>query len=224
VSLNETLVLTLVNQDTIEHYFSWHDQSANIWVNPGQAVTLSRTFNSFGSYALLATDFMGQRLGASCTVLVGQANYKRFVWNLWENNANESLQIAAQNQTTIPSQYRPDVFTINGLDYPLNMNDTLGMVQGLVHDSIYITVLNAGNMLHPIHFHGYHVQVVQSYLAPNKVNWKKDSFPVQQKDVVVFLLIPDKPGQYPVHDHNLTANTSAGGYPGGMMTMIEISQ
>jgi hypothetical protein len=52
--------------------------------------------------------------------------------------------------------------------------------------------------------------------------WWKDSFPVKVGDHVTILLVPDKEGMYPVHDHNLVANTNVGLYPGGMIAMLNI--
>jgi FtsP/CotA-like multicopper oxidase with cupredoxin domain len=220
---SEELVLTIVNLDSISHQLAWHDQVSNYWINPGQQITMSRLFNSAGVFALFAQDFTAKSLGCSYTIFVGAASGQQYIWNLWEMQADQSqsLATAAANQISIP--YRPDVFTINGLDYPLNMNDSIGNIMAHVGDSIYIAVINAGNMPHAIHFHGYHVQVIQSFLHPLMNNWRKDSIPIQSKDVVLFLLVPDQPGVYPVHDHNLTAVTTSGGYSGGMMTMIEIN-
>jgi len=137
--------------------------------------------------------------------------------------SSQSTEIGTGVANSITTPYRPDVFTINGLDYPLNMNDTLGNIMAQIGDSIYIAVVNSGHMAHAIHFHGYHVQILQSFLNSQMNNWNKDSIPIQSRDVVLLLLVPDQPGMYPVHDHNLTAVTSSGGYSGGMMTMIQIN-
>jgi len=224
LAVNETLTLSIVNYDSSAHQISWQDQQGAVWVNPGQTITLSRVFGSFGTYALVGTDFMAQHLGASCTILVGMASQHRYIWNLWEMQGPLSAQLATGQATSFPTIYRPNVFTINGLDYPLNMNDTLGNIMNMLGDSIYISVINRGSMPHSLHFHGYHIQIVQSLLSAQMIGWKKDSVPVLVGDVMLFLLIPDQTGVYPVHDHILTANTTAGGYTGGMMTMIEINQ
>jgi len=41
-------------------------------------------------------------------------------------------------------------------------------------------------------------------------------------ETLVLRLVPDKEGQYPVHDHNLVAVSGNGLYPNGMFTLIEI--
>ena len=38
---------------------------------------------------------------------------------------------------------------------------------------------------------------------------------------MTLLLVPDQPGIFPVHNHNL-ATVNTGGYPGGMITRLNI--
>jgi FtsP/CotA-like multicopper oxidase with cupredoxin domain len=77
-------------------------------------------------------------------------------------------------------------------------------------------------MAHSMHFHGYHVKILSSEKTPQMNGWIKDSFPVKTDDKVTILLVPDKDGMYPVHDHNLIATTNIGLYPGGMIVMLNI--
>ena len=144
--------------------------------------------------------------------------------SLTSKEETSPLSAAIANQTITPplNPYRPNVFTINGYDYPLNQNDSLGMVEAQVGDTIFICVVNAGNMPHAMHFHGFHYQILFSLKQPERQSWIKDSGPIFREDAMILRVVPDKPGAYPVHDHNLTANTSNGGYPGGMMTMLMI--
>ena len=58
---------------------------------------------------------------------------------------------------------------------------------------------------------------------PNQINWFKDSFPVYPMETLVLRIIPDKEGEYPVHDHNLVAVTSGNIYPNGMFSTMLIS-
>jgi hypothetical protein len=37
-------------------------------------------------------------------------------------------------------------------------------------------------------------------------------------------LVPDKPGRYPIHNHNLVTTTVGGNYPGGMMMHMHIHE
>ena len=50
----------------------------------------------------------------------------------------------------------------------------------------------------------------------------KDTFPVYSMETVVLELVPDKVGEYPVHDHNLVAVSGANLYPNGMFLTLFI--
>ena len=97
------------------------------------------------------------------------------------------------------------------------------MIMGNVGDTITISIVNNGNMIHPIHFHGYHVELVQSTHQSEKIGWKKDSFPVFVKEGLTVRLVPHQPGEFPVHNHNLVATLFNNGYPLGMITMLMIN-
>ena len=91
-----------------------------------------------------------------------------------------------------------------------------------VNDEVYISMINAGIMSHTLHFHGFHVEILQSAKRPYTVGWIKDGIPLAPDEVVTVKLVPDKPGMYPVHDHNLISVLSGNVYPGGMITTLRI--
>jgi hypothetical protein len=222
LSQSTFLQITIHNLDTVLHELAWNDQVSGVVVPALGNVTITRNITGVQIFTLFCNDFSGKLLGGSFSIVSGVPTTHLFYWELWETQASINAQIASQNLISFPDPFRPNVFTINGTEYPLNMNDTLGLVQGQVGDSIYICAVNAGAMPHSFHFHGYHFKIMHSTKLPNRMNWEKDSGPILQNDAMILLLVPDKPGAYPVHDHNLTANTANGGYPGGMMTMLMI--
>mgnify|MGYP000017280887 FL=1 len=223
VDLNTSLNIEIINLDTIAHELQWNDFASGVVLSPLGSITLTRTFDQQKVYALVATDFSAKTLGGSFAVIAGVPAAQRYFWNLYEMQTALSGAVANLSQQSFPSPYRPNLFSINGYDYPLNMNDTLGIVNAHVGDSVYIAVLNSGNMVHTLHFHGYHFEILSSTKNPSQVAWKKDSAPVFPQDGMLLLLIPDKMGTYPVHDHNLTAVTTTGGYSGGMMSMLNVT-
>ena len=123
--------------------------------------------------------------------------------------------------TTLPNYFKPEVFTINNLYFPNTVADTLGAVTGHVNDSIIISVVNSGQMVSPFHFHGYHVKIIDVKIHQAILGWEKDTFPVFPGEAMTLLLVPDQPGMYPVHNHNLVT-VATGGYPGGMVTRLNI--
>lgn len=222
VDINSSLFIQIHNLDGVSHQIGWNDSPAAVVVPAFGQITLFQIFSEVKVYLLISNDFMAQSLGASFAFVSGVPVSKRFYWNLWEMQSSTTISIANQSITTFPNPYRPDVFTINGYDYPLNMNDSLGIVHANVGDSIYIAVVNSGSMVHSLHFHGFHFKILSSTKNQSYVNWIKDSAPIFPQDGIILLLVPDKPGMYPIHDHNLTAVTTSGGYAGGMMTMMDI--
>lgn len=217
------LVVSIYNLDSIAHELKWNDQQTSVLVAPNGSVSLVRNISGLAIYTISCADFSAKTLGASFSIVSGVPGEKRFFWELWDIESPLSTAIANQTITAPLNPYRPNVFTINGFDYPLNQNDSLGMVEAQVGDIIYICVVNSGNMPHAMHFHGFHYQILYSLLQPERNLWIKDSGPIFIQDAMILKVVPDKPGAYPVHDHNLTANTSNGGYPGGMMTMLMIA-
>lgn len=216
------VILNVFNLDTISHELKWTDQQTSVLIGPNGSVSLVRNISGLAIYTLSCADFSAKTLGASFSIVSGVPGENRFYWELWDIESPLSAAIATQTIATPLNPYRPNVFTINGYDYPLNQNDSLGMVEANVADTIYICVVNAGNMPHAMHFHGFHYQILFSLQQPERHLWVKDSGPIFIQDAMILKVVPDKPGAYPVHDHNLTANTSNGGYAGGMMTMLMI--
>ena len=219
----EELSLTIINLDTVAHDLSWHDGLSEGVLSAGGSLTVTRTFTSLGTFGLYLTDFIGDRLGAFLPICVGLENQNHSLWNFWEMEQFISADIANGTLNTIPTDYRPDIYTINAYHYPTTQVDTLGLIEGSIGDSIYISMINAGNMVHSIHFHGFHVEIIQMTKQNNRLNWKKDSVPFIENETATLLLVANKPGNYPVHDHNLISVLTNNVYPGGMISMIHIS-
>ncbi len=221
ISIGDDLQLTIINTDSIAHDLGVSNIVSLGTVNASDTVTFSHTFNGFGTFGIAITSTLGYQLGAQATVRVGIPN-QSFMWNLWEMNDTLSLDLGNGITSSIPTDYYPNVNTINGEAHPETVADTLGRVIGNVGDSIYISVVNSGNIVHTIHFHGYHVKIVQATQNTSVINWTKDSPVVQPRETMTLLLVPDKPGMYPVHDHNLISVLTQNSYGGGMITNITI--
>jgi FtsP/CotA-like multicopper oxidase with cupredoxin domain len=148
------------------------------------------------------------------------ANIHRFFWNMKDHQVlfNENLNQGIPVDWT---QYYPNYFTINGNSNPYINEDSDARVTGSVGDTIYIYMVNTGQSLHSIHLHGYHGEIIQSSKFPSHVGRSKDTVPVYSMEVVILKIVPDQPGEYPVHDHNLVAVSGGNIYPNGMfLTML----
>jgi hypothetical protein len=221
--VGDSLVFTVINNDTATHSFTIDGfiTSSNV-VNAGGQIIVTFVPPSEGSYRYYSSLSNGGQLGASGVIVAGYSNYIRYTWNLFDQDSIFAERFHLQSYNAIDNTFHPGVFFINGKTYPLTANDPQTEINGVVGDSIVISIVNSGHMIHSMHFHGYHVKILSAQNNPHMTGWWKDSFPVGVQDHVTILLVPDKEGMYPVHDHNLVATTNVGLYPGGMIAMLNI--
>ena len=128
----------------------------------------------------------------------------------------------ANSGTVDWTTYSPNHFTINGNSNPQINNDPLARIVGNVGDTLILNLANTGQSIHSMHFHGYHATVLFSSKSVLDVNREKDTFPIYPGETLVLRIVPDKEGEYPVHDHNLVAITANNYYPNGMFSTILI--
>lgn len=224
LNIGDTLQLHIVNNDTLDHTFSIDELvTTGNTVTAGGTADFELTFDQEGAYRYYSDVAYGKLLGASGIIMYGYQNYARNYWNMFEQDDTLSQDIAALNVNATPLDYWPVIFTINMKVPPALDNDTLAKLTGSVGDTIIITVVNSGQMEHTLHFHGYHVEILQASINTKMIGWSKDTFPILIGEVMVLRLVPDQPGLYPVHEHNLINVSTNGAYPGGMLNLIEIS-
>jgi hypothetical protein len=190
-------------------------------ITAGDTSTFLINFSSTGTFRYYSDVAYGKYLAASGNILVGYSNYIHFFWNLFEAKDTFMDSIANSLTTTLPNYFKPEVFTINNFYFPNTVTDPIGAVTGNVNDSIIISVINSGQMISPMHFHGYHVKIIDVKIHQTILGWEKDTFPVFPGEAMTLLLVPDQPGMYPVHNHNLVT-VATGAYPGGMITRLNI--
>jgi len=223
INENDSLQITIINLDSLTHDFTIDgvlDSNNNIY--SGDTANFTLSFSSIGSYRYYSSYAYGKLLSASGIILVGYDNYKKFYWNLFDQQSTLTDSIAHGWIDSIPPSYHPELFSINNSIYPDILSDSTGHVVGNVGDTLIIAIINSGNMAHSLHFHGYHVKILDAKINNHIVGWDKDTFPVVMNERITVMLIPDKEGMYPVHDHNLIS-VNTGGYPGGMITSLMIS-
>lgn len=212
-----------INTDTISYDFYLNTNSSITWtISAEDTMTLILPNLAMGTHAILSSTTQGKLLGTACILHVDLSADHIYSWDFWDMNAGLSQDIATSNSTSIPTNYRPNVFSINTL--PLAPMDTSNaIIYGNVGDTIIISVLNSGNMTHNIHFHGYHITILGTSAQSNRIGWSKDSFPVYKGETMTLQLVPDQPGEYPVHNHNLVTTIYNNNYPSGMMAMLKIN-
>ncbi len=223
LAIGDMLELTVFNTDTLDHEVSIVNGSVLGSIGPGANSSYSIPYSDFGTYGIKCSDIIGDILGAFCVVRVGIPSQHNFIWNMWETNDTLGLDIGHEIISQFPTDYKPNISTINGLNFPITSTDTLGHVTGNIGDTIYISIVNSGNMVHTLHFHGYHVMVKQIAQNTRMLNWSKDTVPFFEDETATVVLVPDQEGMYPVHDHNLISVLTVNTYPGGMITMLNIA-
>lgn len=223
VEISETIEITVVNRDTMPHTFTIDNViiTSNT-IQAGDTTTFNFSFSQEGAYLFYSDVSYGKDLGASGQFLVGYESFSTFYWNLFEQQNSLSHGLSDSSLTNLPSSFFPEVYTINNQSYPNTLSDTNAVITGNVGDTLIISIVNSGKMSHSLHFHGYHVEILHHPSNLFMEGLIKDTFPIEVGESCVVRLIPHQPGMFPVHDHNLFA-VNTGAYPGGMITMIQIS-
>ncbi|MCB9234407.1 MAG: multicopper oxidase domain-containing protein [Bacteroidia bacterium] len=225
VMKGDTLDLILVNTDTLPHIFETRGMGVGqVTLPPLGTQSQSIPCPDFGVFPYLdVQDFPKyQAMGAAGMIVVREAgNFKEFYWNVreYQKDWNEDLSLGLP---VVWNEYYPTYFTLNGQGKPDIPGDATAVVTGNVGDTIRIYVMNSGLSVHSLHFHGYHATIKFALSDPEKTNWSKDTVPFKTLSTKVLEVIPDKPGMYPVHDHNLIAVTGGGIYPNGIFMMMQI--
>ncbi len=224
ISLKTTdqLILTIVNNDSVVHGFGITNYATTpALIAPADSIIDTLQFTAEGVFIYYDTyQYPKFRyLGEAGMICVNNATAdKKYYWNLKEHQSTYNEQLIA-NKAVSWSAYMPDFYTINGLSFPYTLDDTASQVYAMVGDTIHIFIANTGQSAHSIHFHGFHCKILSSTHS-EQIGWVKDTFPIKSMETMVLELVPDKPGHYSVHDHNLTAITGGGFHPKGMLSIM----
>lgn len=221
----EVIQLEIFNNDTIAHqlFININSPIQLPLLAPKSSQQISFSIEEEGAYQIYdQLNFPNNKyLGLSTMICIKKDNKaKVFFWNLKEHQTLYNQKII-DNQPVDWKKYDPEFFTINGASFPLIHDDTTAKIYGRKGDTIRIYLLNSGESMHSIHFHGFHCKVISSN---NKllINSSKDTFKVNAMDTFLLEMVPDKVGEYAVHDHNLMATTAKLRHPSGMMLIMLI--
>jgi len=228
IAVGDTVAFTIHNNDTLTHGFSIKETSlpgGPYILLPGETVEINVPFNSFGAY--IYYDDLNyphyKSLGAAGIIYVRNNAHSAFYWNMKEHDKEWNTEIVNGSFPAL-ADFAPVYFTLNGLNNPETQEDPTSKITGNVGDTLIICMVNTGQMTHSIHLHGYHGTITYSSAHPAHNGREKDTFPVQSMEAIVLYIVPDKPGIYPVHDHNLVATSGNGIYANGMFQIIVISE
>ena len=133
--------------------------------------------------------------------LSDNSNY--FYWDLREVDSVWNSEIILNSVQPNLLSYEPDYFTVNGKSSPNINTDLTARPSGNVGQEFKIVILNNGLSIHSLHFHGYHLSILADSKKALNIGRLKDTFPIYPTEHLILSCTPDKPGEYPVHDHNL---------------------
>ena len=225
-NLGDVITLKVVNATSENHGFTI-DGVLNLGViSPNDSVQQTFTSPTIGVYRFFdPLNFpYNEYLGLSGVMHIKAINdvTPYFYWDLREHQLSWNTSILLGNSPVL-NNYEPFYFTINGNSEPDINLDTIARVIGNVGSEVRVIIVNNGLSIHSMHFHGYHAFLLKNSKNIAHEGREKDTFPVYPKEYVVLSFVPDKPGEYPVHDHNLVAVTGGGIYHAGMFTTLLIA-
>jgi hypothetical protein len=222
----DTLNLSVQNNTADTQQFTIKSIQVDEKIAPGDSKSIIIQSVKAGVYAYSASE-KGNSIalwGASGMLVVTEAkdaNKQTFYWNIKEFEKQKVLKLDS-GKSVDWNTYYPDFFTVNGFGKDQLVGDVASNVVGNVGDSILIMIANTGRVTHSIHFHGYHCVAQEVTSKRVQKASSKDTFPLEKGDGLMLLLVPDKTGVYPVHDHNLIAVSGGGKYPNGVFMVLNI--
>ncbi len=225
LSVNDVLDLWIINFDSVPHSFEIKGILNNIpIISAGDSIQVSHQFTSSGVFIYFDPVNYPQNsyTGLGGMINVSDVTQNKFFWNLKTHQSNWNTSILAGN-TPNWNTYNPNYYTINGNSFPEINDDPSARITGVIGDTLLLYISNTGQSTHSLHFHGYHAEIKYSSKDFNHVGRIKDTFPIYSMESLILQIVPDKSGEYPIHDHNLVATTGNGLYPNGMLTTILIA-
>ncbi|WP_211748025.1 multicopper oxidase domain-containing protein [Paenibacillus sp. Marseille-Q4541] len=122
------------------------------------------------------------------------------------------------------TSFHPTYFTMNGKAYPDTETDPTTMIEGKLGEKVLVRLINTGYQPHSMHLHGYHFEVIASDGRPLASALVKDTVNIGPGERYDLLITFDQDGTYPFHSHYIVDNTNNGAYPGGMHTMVQVTE
>lgn len=224
--VNDNFDIKVINNDSIVHGFDIKGYAGvSNTIQPGDSIIVACSFSSesvFIYYDNLNYP-TNAYMGLASMIVVSSNQHSKFYWNIKEHEKQFNDTISS-GYAVDWQEYYPDYFTINSKSNPDINTDIDARITGNIGDTIDIYMINTGQSIHSIHYHGYHSEIIHSSKFPHHQGRLKDTFAVYPMEIVRLQMVPDQEGEYPVHDHNLVAVSGGNIYPNGMFLTILIQQ
>ena len=224
---NDVINLKVVNLDsephglTIENYVNINSIVSGDSISQSFTLTEEGVFRYFDPVDSPYNEYLG--LSGIVHVKSTLDNTPYFYWDIREIDSSWN-ELITSNTPPALVDYDPDYFTVNGVGNPDINLDVLARPTGIVGEEFKIILVNNGQSIHSMHFHGYHLTIATDSKRPLHVGRSKDTFPLYPSEHLILSCTPDKPGEYPIHDHNLVAVTGGQEYATGMFITLLITE
>jgi len=175
---------------------------------------VNREMGLFGALVVRAAG------GGSYAWTGGPAYDMERLWVLSEVDKVRWNNVAAAGGTVDTSDYRPQIFLINGMTGHDGMNDAATVLEGNVGTKGIVRIVNAGLLDHSMHFHGNHYQILSVDGARlSQFEWGA-TINVEAGTTAMLLYAFEQSGVFPMHVHTAHMETSNGVYLSGVATML----
>lgn len=181
----------------------------------GENGVIGRSMGLFGPFVILPAGSVNA-LTATLTRFVKQFS---LVLSELDSRLNSAIATGAAFDV---ATYKPNYFFINGLSYPNTTTDPSTFLDMSLGEWVAIRLMNAGSIMYPMHFHGYHVNVTLRNRQIESHFIEKDTVLVRVGECVDTMLLVNQVGDYPIHSHYLPAVTANGTYPKGNMLLMHV--
>jgi FtsP/CotA-like multicopper oxidase with cupredoxin domain len=112
-------------------------------------------------------------------------------------------------------------YVINGKSFP-----STDLMDAKVGDKVHIHLINLGQMVHPMHSHGFATKIVATdgHPVPEAAQLTKDTISIGPGERYDLEFTTDRPGAWIYHCHILSHVQNKGVEPGGMLSVIKVTE
>jgi FtsP/CotA-like multicopper oxidase with cupredoxin domain len=112
-------------------------------------------------------------------------------------------------------------YVINGKSFP-----STDPLDAKVGDKVHIHLINLGQMVHPMHSHGFATKIVATdgHPVPEVAQLTKDTVSIGPGERYDLEFTADRPGAWVYHCHILSHVQNKGVEPGGMLSVIKVTE
>jgi FtsP/CotA-like multicopper oxidase with cupredoxin domain len=112
-------------------------------------------------------------------------------------------------------------YVINGKSFP-----STDVMDAKVGEKVRIHLVNLGQMVHPMHSHGFATKIVATdgYPVPEAAQLTKDTVTIGPGERYDLEFTADRPGAWVYHCHILSHVQNKGVEPGGMISVIKVTE